>query len=54
MPEIIGSDPVCGMEIEPTEAAGSSSYEGQTYYFCSNECKQKFDSNPSEYADYAA
>ncbi len=27
-------DPVCGMEIDPKEAAGKSEYQGQTYYFC--------------------
>ena len=28
-------DPVCGMDIEPETAAGTSEYKGQTYYFCS-------------------
>lgn len=29
-------DPVCGMEVDPARAAGSSVYKGQTYYFCAN------------------
>jgi YHS domain-containing protein len=28
-------DPVCGMDIDPVTAAGTSEYKGQTYYFCS-------------------
>ena len=35
-------DPVCGMEIDPTQAAGQASYQGRTFYFCSEECMQKF------------
>lgn len=42
-------DPVCGMEIDPATAAGQSEYQGQTYYFCSAGCKQKFDSDPAQY-----
>jgi YHS domain-containing protein len=41
-------DPVCGMQVEPEKAAGSSEYQGQTYYFCSKGCKAKFDANPSQ------
>ncbi len=43
-------DVVCGMEIERSEAAGSSQYNGKTYYFCSKECKARFDANPQQYA----
>ena len=32
-------DPVCGMDVEPDEAAGQSDFQGKTYYFCCNECK---------------
>ena len=42
-------DPVCGMEVEPDEAAGQSDYQGKTYYFCCNECKRKFDQNPQAF-----
>ncbi len=42
-------DPVCGMQVDPATAAGSSEYQGQTYYFCSKGCKAKFDANPSQY-----
>lgn len=43
------TDPVCGMQVDPETAAASSEYEGRTYYFCSQGCKQKFDQNPQEY-----
>jgi YHS domain-containing protein len=43
-------DVVCGMQIDPAKAAGTSEYQGKTYYFCSNSCKTKFDANPSPYA----
>ena len=39
-------DPVCGMEIDSDTAAGSSEYEGVTYYFCAESCKQDFDAGP--------
>lgn len=42
-------DPVCGMTIDPTNAAGSSEYRGERIYFCSVPCKAKFDANPSAY-----
>jgi Cu+-exporting ATPase len=42
----MAKDPVCGMEIRPDQAVGQSQHAGQTYYFCSNGCKQRFDQNP--------
>ena len=42
-------DPVCGMEIDPKAAAGKSEYQGQTYYFCSPDCKKAFDKGPEKY-----
>jgi Cu+-exporting ATPase len=43
------TDPVCGMQVEKEKAAGSSTYQGEVYYFCSLQCKTKFDQNPDEY-----
>ena len=43
-------DVVCGMQIEPAQAAGTSQYNGKTYYFCSAGCKAKFDADPAKYA----
>ncbi|WP_254523419.1 permease [Natrinema caseinilyticum] len=36
-------DPVCGMEIDPETADYSTEHDGQTYYFCSQSCKESFD-----------
>ena len=46
----MAKDPVCGMQVDPTKAAGTSEYQGKTYVFCSAGCKRKFDSNPQQYA----
>ena len=42
-------DVVCGMQVDPAKAAGSSEYNGKTYYFCSKGCKTKFDANPGQF-----
>jgi Cu+-exporting ATPase len=42
-------DPVCGMDIDPATAAGTSEYKGHTYYFCSLGCKKTFDKDPEKY-----
>jgi len=47
---VMAKDPVCGMEINPEQAAARSDYQGQTYYFCSADCKQTFDATPQQYA----
>jgi Cu(I)/Ag(I) efflux system membrane fusion protein len=41
-------DPSCGMAVDPAKAAASGNTlvsGGSTYYFCSQECKQKFQGN---------
>jgi len=41
-------DPSCGMTVDASKAAASGNtlaYRGATYYFCSKQCKQKFQSN---------
>ena len=40
-------DVVCGMQVDPAKAAGTSEYKGKTYYFCAKICKTKFDANPT-------
>jgi len=42
-------DLVCGMEIDEKEAAGTTIYNGRTYYFCAISCKEKFDADPEKY-----
>ncbi|HXG66398.1 MAG TPA: YHS domain-containing protein [Blastocatellia bacterium] len=44
------TDPVCGMPVDEQQAAGKSGYKGKMYYFCSQDCKTKFDSKPEQFA----
>jgi Cu+-exporting ATPase len=46
-------DPVCGMEVDPQQAAGTSVHEGTTYHFCSTGCKRQFDRDPARIAGSA-
>jgi YHS domain-containing protein len=39
-------DPVCHMDIVAATAAGSSEYQGHTYYFCSRGCQKDFEDDP--------
>jgi Cu+-exporting ATPase len=43
------SDPVCGMNVEPASAKHKVDHAGQTYYFCSAGCLEKFRSQPEQY-----
>jgi YHS domain-containing protein len=42
-------DPVCGMTVTKEGAAGSATYQGKTYYFCSASCKDNFTKDPQKY-----
>ena len=42
-------DPVCGMSVDPATAKFSAEHAGQTYYFCSAQCHDKFVANPGAY-----
>jgi P-type Cu+ transporter len=49
-PKLAGvRDPVCGMLVDPQQAAGSAAYQGETYYFCSKGCAAKFQADPEKY-----
>jgi P-type Cu+ transporter len=39
-------DPVCGMQVDPANSAGSFEYKGTTYYFCGVRCLEKFKNDP--------
>lgn len=42
-------DVICGMSVkEDTEL--KSSFQGKTFYFCSQGCKEEFDKNPLKYS----
>lgn len=47
-------DPVCGMQVQIANAAARSVHDGETFYFCSDRCRQRFDVDPGRYSERAA
>src|SRR5436309_1442955 len=45
-------DPVCGMTVDPQNAAGFYEYKGQTYFFCSVGCREKFKADPERFLNH--
>jgi Cu+-exporting ATPase len=43
-------DPVCGMTVAVMADSFRASFDGQTYYFCSEKCKSDFKADPWFYA----
>jgi uncharacterized membrane protein YraQ (UPF0718 family)/YHS domain-containing protein len=44
-------DPVCGMTVDRSKTPFRSEWGGQTYYFCGEGCKSRFDADPVRYLD---
>ena len=42
-------DPVCRMAVDPSGSAGTLTYGGREYHFCSMECVKAFADSPEEY-----
>ncbi len=42
-------DPVCGKKVDESKAAAKTGYAGQMYYFCSVDCRMKFEENPAAF-----
>jgi YHS domain-containing protein len=42
-------DPVCGMKVKKEDAKFTHVHNGKTYYFCMEECKDKFVKAPGNY-----
>jgi YHS domain-containing protein len=49
----MAEDPICNMEVDEQTAEFKSQYGSQTYYFCSEECKEQFELRPEQYARVA-
>lgn len=47
-------DPVCGMTVDPATAKYRASYAGQSYFFCSDGCRGKFEARPAAYVGEAS
>ncbi len=43
------NDPVCGMNVEPENAAATAEYDGRTYFFCAVGCRERFVADPARY-----
>ena len=43
-------DPVCGMEVTE-ESEWTAEYDGVTFYFCSEGCRDKFLEEPGKYLE---
>jgi Cu+-exporting ATPase len=42
-------DPVCGMTVEPSKAPAKQAHRGNTYYFCSKRCAERFAKEPDKF-----
>ncbi len=45
------TDPVCGMQVDAATAKHQAEHAGQTYYFCSSRCREKFIAEPARYLE---
>jgi YHS domain-containing protein len=43
------TDPVCGMQVEVANAPAKLTHAGETYYFCSDRCQQRFADDPEKF-----
>lgn len=46
-------DLVCGMDVDRETAAAKMEYQGKTYFFCAENCKEKFEKDPEKYINEA-
>src|SRR5467141_1439753 len=42
-------DPVCGMTVNKQTAAGVFAHQGETYFFCSTRCLERFRKDPDQF-----
>jgi YHS domain-containing protein len=48
------TDPVCGKLVDEQSSPDHVEYQGRTFYFCSPECVEVFETNPAPYAQAAS
>lgn len=48
------TDPVCGRLVDEALSTIQADYKDRTFSFCSEECKEVFQTNPEPYAQGAA
>jgi hypothetical protein len=42
-------DPVCGMQVRTINAPASAHHHGQSYFFCSDHCRERFETDPARF-----
>ncbi len=47
-------DPVCGMQVQTTNAPASLVHEGHLVYFCSDHCRRRFEASPDRRVEPAS
>lgn len=45
------TDPVCGTDVNPNDTEIQSERDGEMYYFCSIDCREKFEMEPERYLE---
>ena len=48
-PPGIEHDPVCGMTVDPATAKHRAEHAGDSYFFCSARCRERFTTEPARY-----
>jgi uncharacterized membrane protein YraQ (UPF0718 family)/YHS domain-containing protein len=43
-------DPVCGMQVEMANAAARAEHDGETFWFCSDHCRHRFEAGAATHA----
>lgn len=43
------TDLVCGMQVDPATSEHRSEYQGTTFHFCSDHCRERFEDDPERY-----
>lgn len=47
--DVVATDPVCGMTVEPAGNTPSAVHQGEAFYFCSSGCHAKFVAEPGRF-----
>lgn len=45
----LSKDVVCGLQVRTSDAPARTTYEGHDYYFCSDNCHDKCEAEPTKY-----
>jgi Cu+-exporting ATPase len=47
---VMTTDPVCGKQFESSQAVAEVEYDLHTMFFCSEECRARFEADPEQYS----